>query len=415
MFMRSLPPRLRASGVALLLLGAAATVPAADWPQWRGQNRDGLSTETGWLTEWPKDGPRRLWGGKVGLGWSSVAVLGERVYTLGNVNDADQILCLNAATGALLWRYEYFCVAADPNGYPGPRSTPTVDGRLVYTLSRHGQLFCLNAENGRVIWSVDLVLQYGARAPTWGLSGSPLIEGGLVIVETGAPAGRSVMAFDKFTGRVQWQSGFDFAGYSSPVALEHKGQRQVVVFSASGLTGRAANNGRVLWIFPWQTQYGVNAATPVIFGDKVFISSGYNRGSALVDFGGKEPKTVWTNTNMRNHCTSCVLWQGYLYGFDENQLRCLDLVTGEVRWTQGGFGKGSLIIVDGKLVIYGEAGRLAVAEATPAGYFELSGAQVLGGRSTWAPPVLSGGRIYCRSQDNLVCVDVRGSQKEIKK
>lgn len=406
-----LSPRGCDRGLLLLLLGtlfcAATASHAADWNQWRGPNRDGISSEGGWLPVWPKEGPKRLWTAKVGAGWSSVAAVSGRVYTLGNVNETDQVLCLDSNTGGALWRHAYACASADPNGYPGPRCTPTVDDKLLFTLSRRGQLYCLNTDNGRIVWWWDLAQKFGARFPTWGLSGSPLVEGNMVIVETGA-AGGSVIAFEKLSGRVLWRSGNDAAGYSSPVAFDFNNQRQIAVFSAAGISGRAANDGRILWSFPWQTQYGVNAATPVVFGDKVFISSGYNRGCALVEFGSKQPKAVWSNGNMRNHCTSCVLWQGNLYGFDEGQLRCLDFVTGAVRWSQGSFGKGSLIVVDGKLLIYGEGGRLAVAEAMPEGYKELASAQVIGGRSTWAPPVLSGGKIYCRSADNLICLDVRG-------
>ena len=393
-----------------------------DWNQWRGPNRDGISPERGWVAVWPKEGPKRLWTAKVGTGWSSVAVAGGRVYTMGAISqpatvkvngveraaagDRDHVFCLDSNTGGVLWRYSYECSPFDPNGYPGPRCTPTVDGKLVFTLSRWGQLHCLNTDNGQIVWWADLLVKYGARIPTWGLSGSPMVEGNLLIVETGAMRA-SVMAFDKFTGRVVWQSGNDMPGYSSPVAYEFNGQRQIAVFSAWGIVGRAPKDGRILWSFPWQTQYGVNAATPVVSGDKVFISSGYNRGCAMIEFGGKQPRAAWSNKNMRNHCTSCVLWEGNLYGFDEGQLRCLDFVSGAIRWSNGSFGKGSVVVVDGKLVIYGESGRLAIAEASPAGYKELSSAQPIGGRSTWAPPVLSGGRIYCRSAENLVCLDVR--------
>lgn len=376
-----------------------------DWPQWRGPKRNGISEEKGFLVQWPKEGPRRLWIAKVGVGYSSVAVAGGRLFTMGNVSDVDHVMCLDTAGGKLVWDYQYPCTAADPNGYPGPRCTPTVDGNLVFTVSRNGHLLCLSAANGALVWSKRLVDDFGGFIPQWGFSGSPLVEGELLILETGSN-GRSVAALDKKTGRVVWANGIYAAGYASPIAFDLARDRAVAVFSAGGLTGRAVSNGRVLWHYHWRTSYDVNAATPVIFEDKIFISSGYGTGCALLQVSANAVRPVWTSKNMRNHFNACVLWQGHLYGFDENQLRCLDLITGAVKWSTPAYGKGSLMVADGRLLLYGERGRLGLAEASPAGFRESAAAQVLGGNSTWAPPVLSNGRIYCRSGTDLVCLDV---------
>lgn len=395
------------------LLGAVLSASAAfaqetfDWPQWRGPKRNGISAEKDFVTSWPKEGPHRVWTARVGVGYSSVAVVGGRLYTMGNVSDVDHVMCLDVATSKLLWDYRYPCAAADPNGYPGPRCTPTVDGSLVFTVSRNGHVLCLNATSGALVWTKNLVGDFGGRVPQWGFAGSPLVEGDLLILETGAP-GRSTAALDKKTGRVVWANGNSAAGYGSPIAFDLARDRAVAVFSASGLTGRAASNGRILWHYNWRTSYDVNATTPIIFDDKIFISSGYGSGCALLQVSAGSVQSVWSNKNMRNHMNSCVLWQGHLYGFDEGQLRCLDVITGAVKWSTPAYGKGSLMLADGKLILYGERGRLGLADASPAGFQEITAAQILGGSSTWAPPVLANGHIYCRSLGDLVRLDVSG-------
>jgi outer membrane protein assembly factor BamB len=400
-------------GFALALLalapGASGAAPeiSTDWPQWRGPHRDGISAETGWSTNWPKEGPRRLWAANVGVGFSSVSTSGGKLFTMGNIRETDYVICIDSATGGPLWRYGYPCPAKDPMGYNGTRCTPTLDGRNVYTLGREGQLLCINIDTGKLLWSVHLLKDFAIFAPQWGFSGSPLIEGGMVIVETGGP-NHAVAALDKLNGKVVWANGSDTVGYSSPVGFEFGGQRCLAVFSAAGLSAREARTGRMLWQFPWKTQFDVNAATPIIFSDKAFISSGYNSGCALIQFTGNNPRAVWSSKQMRNHFSSCVLWQEHIYGFDESTLKCLDLLTGAVKWATPRLGKGSLMLADGKLICLSETGRLVLAPATPSGYKEIASGQVVGGKSTWAVPVLSNGRIYCRSQENLVCLDVRG-------
>lgn len=389
---------------------------ADDWPQWRGPNRDGISTETGWATSWPKEGLKQIWKSEVGAGYGTVSVCQGRLFVLGNTADQDTVYCLEANTGKPVWTYSYDCEAKDPNGYHGTRSTPTVDGGNVYTTSRKGHLFCLDAATGKVKWSKDFTKDFGGKIPRWGYAISPLVEGNRLIVEPGGP-GASVVALDKQSGEVIWKAGDEPEAYSSPVAFDLNGERCVAVFTASGLVGRSLKDGKLLWSYPWKTSYDVNAATPVVSGSKIFISSGYNTGCALVDVSHNPPQTVWKNKNMRNHVNSCVLWKGYLYGFDDNELKCLDFATGDVKWSESKYRKGSLMLADGKLILYSENGQLGLAEPSPEGYKELAFVQALqvrskypGGASkqTWAVPVLANGKIYCRSQDDLVCLDVSG-------
>lgn len=377
------------------------SVFAADWPQWRGPQRNGISSETGWSHQWPSSGPRRLWTARVGQGFSSVAVVNDRVYTMGNTGNQDTVYCLNANTGRVIWQYSYPCSAGD---YAGPRATPTVDGKNVYTLSREGLALCLNAETGKLIWQKDLARETGAYAPQWGFAGSPLVEGNQVLYNVGS-AGTAV---EKNTGRVVWRSGGGPAGYASPIAYNMGNQRVVALFVGNGIVGVNPANGRILWQHPWNTSFDVNAADPVLAGTDVFISSNYNRGCALLRPGRGRASVIWENRNMRNHVNSCVLIRGYLYGNDENTLKCLDLRTGQEQWRLRGIDKGGLIASDGKLIVLTGRGELLIASATPEQYTELARAKVLNG-TCWTHPVLSGGRIFCRShQGELIALDVRG-------
>ncbi len=383
------------------------SVQGDDWPRWRGPDGNGISQETGWQSQWPDNGPRRIWEAKVGVGYSSYSVSQGRLYTMGNNHDVDSVYCLDAETGKTIWEHQYPCIAKDPNGYHGTRATPTVDGNRVYTVSRAGNMFCLDARDGKVVWSKNFPKDYGAKVPHWGYAGSPLIEKNWVLVEVGAP-GAAVVAFDKATGKEIWKNGDDEAGYASLVAFAHAGQRCLVEFSKDSLIGRKMADGAELWRHKWKTSYGVNAATPIVQGNKVFISSGYNTGCTLLELTSSGAKEVWRNKEMRNHVNSCVLWKGYLYGFDESQLKCLDFNTGEVKWSERSYGKGSLMLADNKLILYSDRGKLGIAKPTPEGFREISHAQILGGKDTWASPLLANGRIYCRSLENLVALDVKG-------
>lgn len=411
-FFSPAPAALLASGLSLTF---ALSAPALDWPQWRGLQRNGISAETGWRTAWPKDGLPCVWKAEVGTGYGTVSVSQGKLYVMGNTADQDTVYCLDATSGKQVWKYTYPCPAKDPNGYHGVRSTPTVDGNRVYTTSRQGQLFCLDAATGQVKWSKDFVKDYGAKAPTWGFALSPLVEGNLLIVEPGGP-GAAVVALNKENGQNQWKAGNDAASYSSPFAFDLKGERCVAVFDAAAAVGRKVKDGAELWRLPWKTSYDINAATPIVEGSRLFLSSGYGSGAAVYDLSVSPPAEVWKNKNMRNHVNSCVLWKGALYGFDESTLKCLDFATGKVNWEEKKYGKGSLIVVDGKLILYSERGQLGLAEAVPDGYKELAFVKAVevrasypGGaaKQTWANPVLANGRIYCRSQDDLVCLDVR--------
>ena len=399
--------------LALLAVSACCFVHsfanAVDWPQWRGVNRDGISTEEILPASWGKDGPKQLWKKRVGTGVSSVAVRGGRLYTMGNNGGMDVVFCLDAATGAEIWKHAY-PQALDPRQFEGgPAGTPTIDGDKVYTLSHEGDLFCLAAANGNVLWSKNLQKDFGGSRERWGYAGSPLVDGNLVIVDSGG-AGASTVALDKTTGALKWKAGDDGSGYSSPVAFNLAGTRCVAVFKGDALVGLNASNGQELWRYRWKTSYDVNAPTPLVFGDKIFITSGYGTGCALLQVSPGKATEIWRNKNMRSQLASPVLVRGYIYGIDGNvgggELRCLDLGNGEVKWKQD-IGGGALIAAGGHLLALNERGELIVADASPTGYRELARAQVLGGHC-WIAPAVADGKIYCKNnQGSLVCLDGR--------
>lgn len=388
--------------------GATPTSWAADWPLYRGPRQDGISPEKDWRTQWPESGPPVAWKANLGIGFCIVSVSQGRVFTMGNKEDTDIVYAFDEATGKELWQFKYPC-KLDPRQFEGgPTATPTVSGNRVYTFSRFGHLHALDAASGKVIWAKNAMEDGGAGRPTWGFSGSVLIEGNLAIVN----AGKSGMAFNKDTGALVWKSD-GVCGYSTPVPYTHEGTRAVVLFSAKSVVAVAVADGKVLWEHPWRTDWDVNAADPIIVGNKIFVSSGYNRGCSLFEVTGNQIKTLWENKNMRNHFANCVLVGDYLYGFDGQtgggSLKCLDFKTGETKWSQSGLTTGGLMVAGGRLVGLGDRGRLFVAEATPDGYKELARANILDGRKCWTMPVLANGRLYARnnSPGDLVVFDLR--------
>lgn len=398
--------------LTLLSLGSlvltAPALRADDWAQWRGPARTGISQEKDWSVAWPAEGPKRLWESPVGVGWSSFSVAAGRAYTMGNDAEADLVYCFDATTGKVIWTHKYDCSSKDPNGYPGTRCTPTVDGDRVYTVSRQGHLFCLDAATGAVKWSKEFAKDFGSKPPTWGFSGSPWIEKGWVLYEVGAK-GASVVAFDKATGEVVWKTGDDAPGYSSIYAFDLAGERLFAQFSSDQIIVRRMKDGSETARAAWKTSYGVNATTPIIEGDKLFVSSGYGFGCAVFQIKAGALQEVWRNKSMRTHVNSCVLVDGYLYGFDDSTLKCLDFKTGEVKWSEGKYGKGSVMVAGGKLLLYGGKGQLGAAAPSPDAYKELAyAAQILKDNDTWAPPALANGKLYLRARKQVVCLDLAG-------
>jgi outer membrane protein assembly factor BamB len=378
-----------------------------DWYRWRGPDLNGISKESGWQSQWSGEGPRRVWKASVGTGFSSITVSQGRVFTMGNQANRDSVVCLDAATGRESWRYSYEC-PTDPHYYEGGTScTPTVDGDRVYTLSRRGHLICLEAATGKVVWQRQLVRELELTVPEWGFAGSPLVEGEMLIVNVGSAG----LAVRKGDGQTVWSSGRESSGYSSAVPLTLGGRRYVALAGFRSIMVLEAATGRLRWEHPWKTQYDINAADPVVMGDRLFISSGYDHGGAVIALGESGVSVVWESKVLRNQFSSAVVIDGNLYGIDGNNgqpcfLKCVNPANGEVRWSQGGGKMGNLMAADGKLIVQWESGEVVVVEANPARYVERGRAQLLGGKC-WTQPVLSQGRLYCRNAEGtVVCVDV---------
>lgn len=394
------------------LLGgmAACGASAADWPFFRGPNLNGTTPEADWSADWPDQGPRILWQMNVGVGASGVVTRGDRAITMGNVSDRDVIVCVDAESGRILWRFDYACPYEERMFEGGTASTPTIDGDRVYALSHAGHVHCLSLDSGAVIWKRHLVNDFGGRPARWKYSGSPLIVENMVIFDTGA-RGDSTLALDKRTGDKIWGRGNDRPGYATPIPYRGPEASAVLVFKAQHLVAQDLATGREWWRVPWETSYDVNASTPVVQGDRVLVSSGYRSGrTALFDISGREARQIWRNDDLKTKMNSSVLFKGHVYGISERfaQLMCLDAATGRTVWAERGFGQyGTLIIAGDRIVALAETGDLVVAQTDPDRYIELARAKVLNGRS-WVAPTLSHGYIFSKNnQGDVVCIDVR--------
>jgi outer membrane protein assembly factor BamB len=420
--MRLWPPStVKSIRIALAILATATqSAQAEDWPRWRGPRQDGVSRETGLLTEWPTEGPKQLWTTPLIGGFSSVAVADGRLFTQTKEKNQEVVLCLDAATGKEFWRYRYDCdYAAHPTftggGMPksrtGPRATPAVDAGRVYTVGSTGILLCLDAKTGDKLWQQDL-LKIGERTcHSHGYCGSPLVVGNHVYVQPGGSNGKSLAALDKKSGDIVWTALDDPPGQATPLWEDRNGAAEVIFFTGTGAVGVAPQDGKLLWRYPWKTRFDLNIATPIYADGTVFISSNYGTGAARFrPKDGTEPETIWKSRSMQNHFTSSVLYQGCLYGFSEYRLRCVDFQTGKINWDKSGLGRGSLVVADGHMILLGDDGQLVLAKPNPTEYVEVSRCQVFEkGTLTWIVPVLSDGRLFVRSQYALLALDLRGT------
>ncbi len=384
---------------------AISTADAYDWPQWLGPERNGISPEKGWLTDWPKEGLPVLWRASVGTGFSPISIKDGRAYTMGFQEGMDTVYCFNAETGETLWKYSYPSKIHDYNHEGGPATAPLLDATAVYTFSREADLICLNALNGQVIWSRNLVKEYEAKIPLIGFSASPLLFKDRVVVDAGI-----AFAFNKKDGRLIWRTEKYIESYSSPQLFDLDTLPHLAFFNGTGLVVLEAFTGKEVWCLPWRTpKFDTNTSTPIISEGKVFFSSGYDRGCALARIGEpSESAVIWQDKRVRSSYNTCILTQGHLFGFNEVDLTCWDFETGEVKWTEDFNDDGCQILADGKLIIQTAKGDLVLVEANTSVYKEISRVKVLEGRC-WTLPVLCNRKIYCRnSKGDVVCLDVRG-------
>jgi len=406
---------LRSLLLCLLLAGPVGSTAGADWPQFLGPTRNGVYPGIDLADAWPAAGPRALWKKDIGQGFAGPVVSAGRLVLFHRLEDRETVDCLDARTGDRLWRADYPTHYQDDFGFDeGPRATPAIVDGKIYTFGAEGMLNCWGLADGKNFWRVDTRQQFTAPKGFFGMACSPLVEGDAVILNIGGGNGAGVVAFDRSTGKTLWKATDDEASYSSPVATTIGGRRYVLVFDRAALVALEAASGKQLFRFPWRSRShaSVNAATPLVIDDRVFISASYGTGAALLLFNQSGPQTLWSGDNiLSNHYATSVYHNGYLYGFDGRQeagpnLRCVELKSGTVRWSQDNFGAGTLMLAGGRLLVLTEKGELILVPATPDQFKPTARAQILPFDSR-AYPALADRLYYARSKEKLVCVDLR--------
>lgn len=377
---------------------------AEDWPQWRGPDRDGKVAGTGFDPEFTKDAPAVLWTADLGVGFTGVTVADGRAFTAGWDNGQTTFYAFDADSGRKLWDHSFPTKKFDNLNVGGPSGTPAVDGDRVYHMARDGKLVCYKTTGG-VIWEKDLAPLYRVKVPTWGFSGSPVIIGDVLYLDIGR-----IVALNKNNGREIWKTRDFGPAYSTPAPFTYKNKNYLAVFPATGLYIVERDTGNEVAHFPWKTSYDVHAATPVILGagDKIFMSSDYNTGCALLEFDGRSLQPAWENKNLRNQMCTSVYHDGVLYGFNASRLTAIDATTGQELWNRRGLGKGTVIMAGEHLIVLSDSGELLTAKASKAGFNPIGQMQVVTNDNTvWTAPTLANGKLYVRgSRGKLVCLDV---------
>lgn len=407
------------AGLLAMLLATGRHLPAQDWPQFLGPTRNGATTVSNLATNWGKEGPRIVWRQSVSEGFSGPVVSGGRLIQFQRVGDKEVVLCLDAATGVSQWEGNYAATYEDEMGIEnGPRATPAIAGGRVFTFGADGLAAAWVLTNGAKVWQVDTKKDFGARKGFFGLAASPLIEGSLVILNVGGGNGAGVIALEAASGRLRWKATEDQASYASPIAATVTGERRVLLLTREAFVGLDPADGKVVFRRPWRPAMhaSVSAATPLVVGDLAFLSAGYDKGASVLRLEKGGVTTSWENSEaMSSHYATCVHQDGFLFGFDgradpalqhSSSFRCVELRSGKIRWSEPSLKAGTVTLVNDRLLILTERGELILAAATPEGFRPAARAQVLpfGVR---AHPAVAEGRLYARSKDKLVCVDLR--------
>lgn len=427
----------------------ATLATAEDQPAYRGSQRDGIVIGPPIRSSW-ESAPKPLWQQPVGGGYASMAIVGDRLVTIEQRDDKEAVLCYQASSGREIWKYEYPAYFWEGMGGAGPRSTPTIEGGIVYAQGAMGDLICLALDTGKLLWSRNLLETFQLPNTQWGMTCSPLVIDHRVVVNAGGRRGDGLVALDRQTGKVLWagaglsqsahadpaavgppdvtppedsepghakipESGQNRPGYSSPILATIHGVHQIVSFDGTGLRGYDIETGRTLWFQPHENGAAVNAAQPILFEDgRIFISCSYDVGCAMVqvDFSGDtwSVSKLWENKNMRCKFSSPILFEGYLYGLDEGYLTCLDPQTGERAWKrsrEGNYKHGQLMLTNGVIVALSEYGRCHFVKPNPKSLEELGQFQALSDDyKTWNPPALVRGRLYVRNHRDMACYDL---------
>lgn len=401
----------------LILALSVSLAAAADWPQWRGKDRKDHSPDASTLSEWPSGGPEQQWIFKdAGLGYSGFSVSGGKLYTMGAMDGGEHVICVDAKTGKKVWSKEIDNRIYENNWGNGPRCTPTLDGDHAYAISAGGILACLSLKDGAVVWKADLVADFGGKLQDWGYTESPLVEGDLVLCTPGGKNG-TMAGLDKKTGKVVWQSKdmTEVAQYSSPIAYDHEGQRQVAQLVGKKLFAVNPKDGALLWEADFPGRVAV-IPTPIYHNGHIYVTAGYGVGCRMFKLGGKSPELVYENNSMVNHHGGVILVDGKLYGHsDKGGWTCQDFMTGEADWQDKSLGKGAVGYVAGHLICVDEgSGEVALVEASPKGWKEKSRFKIdpqtklrkPQGR-IWVHPVIVDGQLFLRDQEMIYSYNVK--------
>jgi outer membrane protein assembly factor BamB len=408
---------------ALSLVAAAflgmAVLDAANWPQWQGPDRTRISKETGLLKEWPANGPRLVWtANELGSGYGSMAVAGDRVFLQGSRGNNSFVIALNRADGKEVWSKALGPVETKMRSDrgAGPRGTPTVDGDRLYVLTENGDLACLKTD-GSILWQLNILKEFGGPQLQWLVSESPLVDGPHLVVTPGGP-GAGMVKLDKMTGKTVWTSQelSDSAAYSSITVADIQGVRTYMTFMATAGVGVRASDGKLMFRHPNAANRTANVATPIYSDNKVLFASAYGTGGGLLNLTVQNGEVAATEAyftrEMKNHHGGMVLVDGYLYGYNDLILTCLEFATGKMMWRDRSVGKGSVTYADGRLYIQSENNLVGLAEANSTAYVEKGRFEIPDkGMPSWAHPVVSDGRLYVRNQDTLLVYDIKAAAR----
>jgi outer membrane protein assembly factor BamB len=391
---------------------AELVATSADWPGFRGPQRDGVLHGVKLDRDWNAHPPKELWRRRVGPGWSSFAVIGDRAFTQEQRADQEAVVCFDVKTGREIWAHQDKARFEEVVAGAGPRSTPTFDQGKLYTLGGSGRLNCLDATTGKVVWTHDMAADAAAKPPAWGFSSSPLVAHGIVTVFAGGPNGKSTLGYDVATGKIKWSGGKGKHSYSSPHLASWSGSDQVLVISDFGLEAFDPESGKVLWEHDWIQQEMFRVVQPLIAGDEVLVGTGMGVGTRAlkVEGGGGswQVEEAWTSKELKPYFNDAVERAGFAYGFDGPIFTCIDLATGKKQWKQGRYGHGQVLLVadSGLLVVVTEeAGDIVLLEANPDKHVELARVKALGGK-TWNHPVITGDKLLVRNGEEMACFEL---------
>jgi outer membrane protein assembly factor BamB len=391
----------------------APATPVSYWTDFRGPNRDGVYSEAAISTDWPAQGPPRLWKQPIGGGYASISFGEGRAYTIEQRRDKEAVTAYDPETGRELWAFSYPADFDEVLGGPGPRATPVYHGGLVYSLGALGDLYALAAATGKPKWSKNILTDNAATNKHWAMAGSPLVVEDMVIVTPGGPTsnggGRSIVAYNRETGAPVWHSLNDRAAYTSPILADLAGRKQIVWIGAERAVGIAPEDGKLLWEYPFPAGMDMNCSQPIAVDEShVLLSSSDAGGAAMLEISktGKSDvftvREAWKTNRFKNKFNSSVIRDGYAYGFDEAILACIDLKTGELKWKGGRYGYGQLLLAGDHLVVTTEEGDVVLVKAAPDGFHEVARFPAVEGK-TWNIPSIDHGLLLVRNTTEMAC------------